>query len=145
MQQVNEGWPWGTMWAAISAMATVATFVVAAWAMFRWRKQDELKVKLIFKQAIGDYAFQLVKMPEVLFTKDLKEYESERRNLTILFHNCFHALAMTENLLDENKVVTECWAKFFEAHQSYITGQSKSSDLDEICTLILSEPFVFGK
>ncbi|PAO24631.1 hypothetical protein [Enterobacter roggenkampii] len=138
-------WPWATIWAAVSGIFTAGTVGVATWAMLRWQKQDELKVKLAFKQAIGEYAFQLVRMPEVLFTKDLEKYETDRRSLAVLYHSCVQAMAMTEHLLDKNEVVTTSWEKFEEAHVKYLSGRDRSTDIDRICSAILNEPFVFGK
>ncbi|MDK9356413.1 hypothetical protein QQF54_20545 [Lelliottia sp. V106_10] len=138
-------WPWATIWAAISAIFTAAAVGVAGWAMLRWRKQDELKVKLAFKQAIGDYLFQLVKMPEVVFTKDIKENENDCEKLTILYHACFHAFVMTEDLLANNEIVNERWESLFITHQRYIAGKCKSNEIDRLCADILCNPFVFGK
>lgn len=134
---------WTNIWAAISALATVATFCVAFLAMKRWSKQDELKAKLAFKQAVGDYAFQMIKMPEILFTKDLAKYEDERKELMLLFHACLHAWLMTEGLLDSNKVVTACWEHFDSAHNAYLSGKKSNEQLYKYCEDILNEPFVF--
>lgn len=145
MWHIIYNWPWATIWAAVSAIFTAGTVGVAIWAMLRWQKQDELKVKLAFKQAIGEYAFQLVTMPEVFFTKDLEKFETERRSLAVLYHSCLQAMAMTEHLLDENEVVTTSWEKFEDAHFKYLSGKDKSTNIEQICSDILNEPFVFER
>ncbi|ENT4819210.1 TPA: hypothetical protein U2Q33_000742 [Citrobacter farmeri] len=145
MWQAIINWPWGTIWAAVSAISTLSTVCVALWAMLRWRKQEELKVKLAFKQAIGDYSFQLVRMPVTIFTNELSKHENDMRRLSVLYHACIHAMAMTEMLLDENDVVSKNWDAFADAHTNYLLGKINSDDIDNICTNIINEPFVFGK
>lgn len=47
--------------AVTSVITSVLTVVIALFALFSWRKQEQLKTKLAFKNAIADYANQLKK------------------------------------------------------------------------------------
>lgn len=135
---------WSTIWACISAIFSVATVVVAIWAMFRWRKQDELRVKLDFKRAIGEYSYHLTQLPTDFSAPHVRNAFAERgQELTDLLGVCKFAWLTTEGLLENNKTVVECWNFIFENHKRYVIGEIDSSEIGMKCMEIMNERFVF--
>jgi hypothetical protein len=135
---------WSVFWTAISAVSTASTAVIAAWAIFRWRKQDELKAKQAFKTAIADYSYALIKMPEKLNSDYLREKHAvDAQKLIDLLSACNHAWYLSEGLLESNKKVKECWESLFQKHKHYIGGTLSSSELGVHCIGILTEKFIF--
>lgn len=144
MWQVIVNWPWGSIWAAISAIFTAAAVGVAGWAMMRWRKQDELRVKLNFKLAVADYAKCLGRMPETLVGPARIDHSKNIDELNNLFHACDIAWTVMEGLLDSKKNVTKRWTKIAEKHEGYVTGgKIKKKHLYKRCLAILALKFVF--
>ena len=89
---------WATFWSAASAIATAVAALIAAWAMFRWKKQDELKAKMAFKLAIADYKYLILQMPPQLDTDELRDkHSNDIKKLTDLLSACNHAWLVTEN------------------------------------------------
>lgn len=137
-------WPWATIWAAVSAIFTAAAVGVAGWAMFRWRKQDELKVKLAFKQAVSDYAYCLMSLPKMLNHDDVRiRHKDKVHRLVDLLNACNIAWLSTEGLLEKDKTVAESWEFIFENHKFYLAGKLDRDILGANCMGILSEKFVF--
>ncbi|GLH24114.1 TPA: hypothetical protein QCI16_003079 [Enterobacter ludwigii] len=135
---------WANIWAAVSALATVATFVVALLAMNRWSKQDELKVKLEFKLAVSAYAYCLVSLPGKLSPKSVKiANEDMSDELTDLLAKATHAWFATEGLLDSNKPVSDAWEYICYNHKFFVSGICDSNGIHENCSIIMGEKFVF--
>lgn len=137
-------WPWATIWAAISAIFTAAAVVVAAWAMMRWRKQDELKVKLAFKTAIAEYLVSCVTL-SVSFNNernDTRLFEQKNKVLDD-FSACRHAWWMLEGLLDDDEIVKNAWNFLSDNTNDFVSGEVRVDQLLIHCRNILSKRFVF--
>ncbi|EPZ8354756.1 hypothetical protein ACXWYY_000199 [Enterobacter hormaechei] len=138
-------WPWATIWAAVSAIFTAAAVGVAGWAMFRWRKQDELKVKLAFKQAVSDYAYCLMSLPQMLNNGPVRmKHKETAEKLVDLLNACNIAWLSTEGLLEKETEVAKCWEFIFENHKHFLAGALDRDTLGAHCMGILSEKFVFN-
>ncbi|KLR40051.1 hypothetical protein [Enterobacter hormaechei] len=135
---------WNLIWSAVSAIFTCLTALVAIWAMFRWRKQEELKVKLSFKLAIASYSYQLTQMPEALVGPALRsEQVSNARKLSELLSACNNAWFACEGLLDDNKDVKSFWEYIFDNNKKYLNGEIDSKSLGAACMGIVHTKFVF--
>lgn len=143
MWQTIYNWPWATIWSAISAFFTAFTAVVAYWAILRWSKQEELKVKMAFKNAVCDYAYQLALMPDILFTHEGDKYEKEYTKLNALCAAAIFAYAMTEGLLSKKQKVLDAWNTISNHNATYIAGRCKASELLAACDVIIEEPILF--
>ncbi|SUI38464.1 Uncharacterised protein [Salmonella enterica subsp. enterica serovar Typhimurium] len=75
------------------------------WHYLAGRKQEQLKTKLAFKNAIADYANQLKKIA----SHHQRSTVEQNTKLEELFNACHYALLVTEGLLDDNKEVMEAW------------------------------------
>ena len=135
---------WQTIWSGVSAIFTAITAVLAAWAIFRWKKKEELKVKLEFKKAVGDYAYQLTQMPEIMVIQNLKQYEADCKKLRDLLGICNYAWYNTEGLI-KNTTVTACWDFLLNNTNKYLSGNLHSEELGAACMGIATEKFVFKK
>ncbi|MDF7648085.1 hypothetical protein PUG42_05935 [Erwiniaceae bacterium L1_54_3] len=135
---------WATFWSAASAIFTFLTGLIALWAVFRWKKQDELKAKLSFKSAIGDYSYVLVHMPKNLFTPHLRS-ANHQNSLQLIdkYAACMHAWYITEGLLEKNKRVYDDWKIIEEQHSKFLRGEIDNGELGSACISILREKFVF--
>lgn len=145
------GWPWATIWAAVSAFFSMLTVGVAVWALLRWRKQEELKSKMLFKQAIAEYVYVLVQLPDSLGnspeeleqgakTPNLKE---NLETLKVRLRACHFAWIALEGLLEKDKTVNENWEFIYKNHANYMYGKIKSRDLGNRALEILDQKFVF--
>ncbi|HEY4437674.1 MAG TPA: hypothetical protein VGN40_16105 [Lelliottia sp.] len=141
MLQTIFNWPWATIWAAISALVAMATVAVAVWAMLRWRKQDELRVKLDFKKAVCEYAYALTQMPPSL--KNITE-PAKTEELKKIYGKCTFEWMACEGLLKTNKKVSENWAGLVSAHSEYLAGNVFTLVLMNHCLAIMDEKFVFS-
>ena len=135
---------WSTFWSAASAIATAVAALIAAWAMFRWKKQDELKAKMAFKLAIADYKYLILQMPPQLDTDELRDkHSNDIKKLTDLLSACNHAWLVTENLLHSNDVVVSSWQNILDTHGKYLQGFRYSEELVMYCDAILARKFIF--
>ncbi|HBO0728143.1 hypothetical protein [Enterobacter hormaechei] len=135
---------WSTFWSAASAIATAVAALIAIWAMFRWKKQDELKVKMAFKLAIADYKYLLLQMPPQLNSDDLRnKHFNEKKELNSLLSACNTAFIITEGLLLPNDLVVTSWRNILETHRHYLQGTRKSEELIMYCDAILRQKFIF--
>lgn len=135
---------WANVWASISAIFTMMAVIVAGWALFRWKKQDELKVKLTFKIAVSDYAYCLMHLPLMLDNESVRVRHNEKVNkLVDLLSACNIAWITTENLLKKDKKVVESWNFIFENHKNYLAGKIDRDQLGFYCMGILQKKFVF--
>ena len=136
---------WTTIWSAASAIATAVAAFIAVWAMFRWKKQDELKVKMAFKLAIADYKYQVMKMPHQLDTEELqKNHSNERKKLNDQLSACHHAWLLTEDLLLSNDAVMYNLQQILNTHGPYLQGTRRSEELMIYCDAILTQKFIFS-
>ncbi|HCL6004049.1 hypothetical protein N5D10_11130 [Citrobacter freundii] len=141
--QTLYGWQWATIWAAVSAVFSMVTVGVAIWAMFRWRKQDELKAKLAFKAEIAKYRHYL----RVLSSEHSKKYDGHEGNAERLillenaFHDCQKAWVLTEGIIDGP--VAKHWQSIALNHYKFFKGEVHTLELIDSCELILKEKFVF--
>ena len=133
MWQTIYNWPWATIWSAISAIFTAAAVGVAAWAIFRWKKQDELRVKLDFKKSVTQYAYAL--------THTSKTQKDELRSL---YGKCTFDWMACEGLLKSNEVVFENWKGLVKKHMDYMDGEPVAKELMLHCTAIMDAKFVFN-
>ncbi|MHA1063432.1 hypothetical protein ACR9GP_05920 [Enterobacter ludwigii] len=144
MWQTIYNWPWAIIWAAISAVFTATTAGVACWALFRWRKQDELKAKLAFKHAVCNYAYALAQLPETIQDTHPKSHLSKQlADLTDLFSACSFAWFAAEGLMDKNVKVKTAWDFMIDNHRRYLDGQLEANRIGECCAKILREKFIF--
>jgi hypothetical protein len=135
---------WANVWASVSAIFTTMAVIVAGWAMVRWKKQDELKVKLAFKVAISQYCYALLHLPEKLNgQKDIIANQAKISELIDKFNACYNAWMVTEGLLDKNKAVKDGWAFLYDNHQHFVKGEINSNILASACVEIMDNKFVF--
>lgn len=142
---------WANVWAAISAIFTALAVVVAGWAMMRWRKQEELKAKMSFKQAIADYVYVLVQLPDFLgnspeaLTQGIRtpNLTENIETLKVRLRACHFAWIALEGLLEKDKVINENWHFIYDNHANYIFGKIKSRDLGNRALEILDHKFIF--
>ncbi|MEG7459393.1 hypothetical protein [Serratia marcescens] len=135
---------WSTYWAAVSAISTTGALMMAIWAMLRWKKQEELKVKLDFKYSIADYNYCLLQLPKDLsHMRDRIAHQEQCQKLVDLLANCYRRWLLTEGLLDGNELVFNSWNFIFNNHKKYLGGEIESSEIGTRCLIILNEKFVF--
>lgn len=135
---------WQTIWAAVSAVFTAITALIAFFAMLQWRKQDELKAKLAFKNAISDYSLLLTQMPERLNSAGLRHDAAPQcKELSAKLAACASAWWMLEGLLDSDKTVCASWNYIFENNGKYFTGELGRRELGTYCMGILHAKFAF--
>lgn len=136
---------WANVWASISAIFTALAVIVAGWAMFRWKKQDELKAKMEFKQAVADYVYALLKMPIHLGAtpKDRAKHKEEITDLINKFSHCRNTLLYCEAALDKELDVLAHWKNIYDCHAPYLDGKKSSVDLVSAGDGILKTRFVF--
>lgn len=134
---------WANVWAAVSAFASVLTLMVAVWALLRWRKQDELKAKLEFKQGIARLAYCLSRMP-IKLTLPERDKSSERlAELKAHMSQCTYAWLVSEGLMDGYPDVKKNWDYINTAIDLYYWGRITSDEIGECCAAILLQKFVF--
>lgn len=144
MWQTIYNWPWATIWTAVSAIFTTVTASIAGWALFRWRKQDELKAKLAFKQALCNYGYCLVQLPEKLDPEELSAMDvSNNDKLIEHLAACTMAWYALEGLMDKNKKVSEAWDFIYKNTMRYCKGKISYHELCNNCEALLLEKFVF--
>jgi anaerobic C4-dicarboxylate transporter len=128
----------------LTLVMSVLTFLVAAIALFSWHRQEQLKTKLAFKNAIADYLNQLKKTASHHQRPTLDQNQKSEE----LFNACYHALLVTEGLLDENKEVMDAWEVLANPVTQYLVDGGDRGSIQEItdaCDKILNEKFVFNK
>ena len=144
MWQTISGWPWSAIWAAASAVFSMLTVVVALWALFRWRKQDELKAKMAFKVAVADYFHLLAQLPIKLDSEQKRDScLNEIKDLNKSFATCHHAWLMSEGLMEEHKELTADWNILYEQHKKFTYGEVDQFGIAVACAGILTKKFVF--
>lgn len=151
MLQEISGASWANIWAAVSAISTAITGIVASFALLRWRKQDELKAKMAFKTAIAEYAYVLVLLPNTLGDDKEALLESLNypnlnenfENLKVKIRACHNAWVAMEGLLEKNEVVNESWNFIYDNHSEYLLGKIKNKELGQRAMDILEEKFIY--
>lgn len=135
---------WSTFWSAVSAIFTALTAIIAIVAIYRWRKQDELKAKQAFKIAVSNYAFVLLKSPKVLSNAAHDPIDLDiAKQLVNHLNACYNAWLLTEGLLDKNSDVKKGWDYLFENHKHYLAGKITSDQLAQGCMRIMHAHFIF--
>lgn len=135
---------WTTIWSAISALATVATFAVAVWAMFRWNKQEQLKAKQEFRKAISLYSDFLSQMPNSVEDENVMRQNAKKLDdLTTCYITCAHAWLGTEGMLEDNKLIKTSWVNISEGQKNYIDGRATAMEINAFCRDIMAAKFVF--
>ncbi|MEZ3498986.1 hypothetical protein [Pantoea sp. KPR_PJ] len=135
---------WSTFWSAASAIAPAAAAIIAVWAVFRWKKQDELKAKMAFKLSISDYKYLLLQSPGRLASEELrKEYKDNEIKRNNLLSGGNNVWIMTEDLLHANKTVVLYWTCILENHRLYLDGKLNAEGLIVFCDRILTLKFIF--
>lgn len=138
---------WANIWAAISAIFTALAVIVAGWAMLRWRKQEELKVKLAFKQAIANYSYRLMLLPTMLQQPNSSKHNpnlDKYKELIDCLSACHNAWLLAEGLMEKDSEIVDAWEFIFENHKEYLCGRISSLVLGAHCTTILEKKFVFN-
>ncbi|WP_302378359.1 hypothetical protein [uncultured Enterobacter sp.] len=144
MWQTFYNWPWATIWSGLSALFSSLTVLVAYWAILRWRKQDELKAKMAFKQAIADYFYGLLLLPVDFSDEKVRtDYYDLRMSLISKFSQCRNALLYCEGLLDGETEVLAHWNNIYHYHSLFLNGEEDSTVLHNACDGILKKRFVF--
>lgn len=135
---------WANVWASISAIFTMLAVIVAGLALFRWKKQDELKVKLAFKIAVSEYSYCLLRLPLKLDNESVRiRHKEQAQKLVDLLSDCNIAWLSTEGLLKKDKKVVESWNYIFENNKNYLAGKIDRDMLGVNCMGILHKKFVF--
>ncbi|WP_320734086.1 hypothetical protein [Enterobacter kobei] len=145
MLQAIINWPWGTIWAAISALFTAATVGVAGWALRVWRQQEALKAKMALKMAVAEYSNALSQLPVNLESPKIRiEKRGELRELRHKLNAIQNAVLVCEDVLEEYPRVISCCHILPEIHKEYVRGSANHIPLKYTCKLILAEKFVFN-
>lgn len=141
---------WSNVWAAVSAIFTVLTAIIAGWALFQWSRQEKLKAKQEFKKTVCHYAYALAQMPPAWTqTPENPELEDptvvkKRDELNILFSKCTYAWFLSEGLFSKNRVVKENWNLIVTTHTTYMKGKPvEEHDIMEACMKIIKNRFIF--
>lgn len=143
MWQAIQAASWANIWAAISAISTFSAVVVAALAMLRWKKQDELKVKLEFKQNIARMAYCLSRMPDKITLPEREKSKALLAELKDHFTQCTHSWLASEGLLDSYPDVKKNWDFIYKNIDFYYWGKINNDELGACCVAILHQRFVF--
>ncbi|MBT1771411.1 hypothetical protein KK000_04015 [Enterobacter hormaechei subsp. xiangfangensis] len=144
MLQAILGASWANIWASISTIFTLLAVIVAGLALLRWKKQDELKAKMAFKQAIADYLYALLLLPDDLSDeKAYADYYDLRMSLISKFNQCRNTFLYCEGLLDKEIDVLAHWNNIYSHHSSFLKGEDGSTVLHNACDSILKIRFVF--
>lgn len=145
MWKIIYSWPWATVWAAVSAVFTVATVGVAFWAMRVWRQQEALKAKMSLKMAVAEYANALSQLPVNLGSPNIRiEKRAELRELRIKLNAVINAFLICENMLEKYPRVMASCDSLPAMHKEYVRGTSNNIPAKYCCHLILSNHFVFN-
>lgn len=135
---------WSTFWSAVSAIFTAITALIAVVAIYRWRKQDELKAKQAFKIAVSDYSYAILKAPKMLkYVGSSEEEMAIAKTLIDHLSACHNAWLLTEGLLDKNTEVKRNWEFLFKNHKHYLSGRISSDELGQACMGIMHAHFIF--
>ncbi|EKY3999560.1 MULTISPECIES: hypothetical protein [Enterobacter cloacae complex] len=135
---------WANVWSAVTGISTFLAVVFAVWAMIRWRKQDELKVKLAFKQAISHYAYCLYNMPGMLQSNtDDVLIRDKKAKLESALEACSYAWFNMEGLLAKNETIKVAWQSINDKHPKYLNGQLPAKDIGGHCATIMTAKFIF--
>lgn len=134
---------WANVWAAVSASASVLTLMVAVWALLRWRKQDELKAKLEFKQGIARLAYCLSRMPEKITLPEREKSKERLAELKDHMSHCTYSWLASEGLMDRYPDVKKNWDYINENIDFYYWGRITHDELGHCCVAILLQKFVF--
>lgn len=144
MWQTIYNWPWGTIWSAVSAIATAVTAIVAGLALFQWSRQEKLKVKMEFRRAISTFSDYLAQMPGSLADPNVLRAQGEKLDqLTTLYIACAHAWLATEDLLVDEEQVSKNWDIIVQKQGEYLNGEAKSFEVNRACREIMAAKFVF--
>ncbi|HGY5076918.1 TPA: hypothetical protein ACNV27_002105 [Citrobacter gillenii] len=135
---------WANVWAAISAIFTALAVIVAGWAMFRWRKQDELRSKLEFKSAISRLTYNLSRLPDKLDNEHVrKRHENQLLELKQLMADCTYAWLASEGLIEKYPEVKKNWDELNTNINKYYWGHIESEQIGCNCAAILKFKFVY--
>lgn len=144
MWQAIQAASWANIWAAISAISTTLAVVVAAWAMLRWSKQDELKAKLDFKKQVCSYSNALATMPEIFTNTSEDDYFIDKIEASTKHYvTCCHLWITAEHTMKKNHYITKNFKIINDNHVSYITGKVEREVLLVACRNIMRSQFVF--
>lgn len=135
---------WANIWAAVSAIFTALGVIVAMRVMHRWRNQEELKAKMVFKQSVADYSYCLMHLPTTLNVQSgMKEHVNKCKELVDRLAVCHNAWLLSEGLMHKERDISEAWIFIFENHKYYLKGSLSSLELGANCMTILNKKFVF--
>ncbi|QLZ60520.1 hypothetical protein HV079_15790 [Citrobacter freundii] len=135
--------PWQTIWAALSAIFSMATVGVAVWAMFRWSKQDELKAKLEFKQGIARVGYCLSRMPDKIALSDREKLKERLAELKGYMSQSTYAWLASEGLMNKYPDVVQNWTFIQHNIDDYYWGRMSRDPIGECCAAIMLQKFVF--
>lgn len=124
-------------------VTSVLTVGIAIYALFSWRRQEQLKTKLAFKNAIADYSNHLKKIA----SHHQRSTVGQSEKLEELFNACHHSLLVTEGLLENNKKVMDAWRIINNQVTQYMVVAGDPESIQKInvaCDKILNAKFVFN-
>ncbi|AXZ47751.1 hypothetical protein AM363_12770 [Citrobacter freundii] len=134
---------WATIWAGVSALASVLILAAAVWALLRWRKQDELKAKLEFKQGIARLGYCLSRMPDKITLPEREKSKERLAELKDHMSQCTYSWLASEGLMEKYPDVVKNWEYINENINQYYWGRMDRDSIGESCAAILLQKFVF--
>lgn len=138
------GWEWMTVWTAASSIGTLGTGSVAIYALRQWSKQEKLKAKKDFRNAVSLLSDYISRVPKSLEGPKISDkLERELDELTSCYVASVHAWLAAEGLLDKYSNVVDSWEMINANFPKYLNGECESSAVVDACTDIMAEKFIF--
>ncbi|HED3095550.1 TPA: hypothetical protein R4045_001085 [Citrobacter freundii] len=135
---------WANVWASISAIFTTLAVAVAGWALIRWKKQDELKAKMVFKTAVYEYLIGVLSLPsDHNGLRSTGEVAKNLKETMEKFTACRHAWLMLEGLLENDKLIKASWDYLSENNGKFLSGEIGETLIIQSCSNIIGKKFVF--
>lgn len=132
---------WSNVWACTSMIATSAAVVIALFAMNSWHRQESFKAKILFKKAVLQYVYCLIKLPRHLDTPEIiRMYDKETDELTDRLAEACYAWFSLDGSLEKDKVVFDSWKFINDNHSKYTKGEVTYHDIHEHCAVIVNRP-----
>lgn len=132
-------------WDALSAISTFVTMIVAGIALYSWKNQEKLKVKLDFKNAVSAYAYCLMSFPSRLDNPVVRSnFRLKSQELSDLIAKAGWSWFATENILIRESEVVEAWKEINDLHGQYLDGHAEKEAIIAQCEIIISSHFVFN-
>ncbi|MFK1603713.1 hypothetical protein ACIU5I_11790 [Klebsiella pneumoniae] len=131
-------------WDALSAISTFVTMIVACVALYSWKNQEKLKVKLDFKNAVSAYAYCVMSFPSRLDNPFVRSnFKQKSLELSDLIAKAGWSWFATENILSRERVVVDAWQELNRLHGQFLDGHVVKENVIAQCEIIISNHFVF--